>query len=353
MLLQVRGGGTLPLRALALALGIGAFAGTSVKADDGTLGDFHEGRFKHNHLSEGTLGWAEYGLYPGLYGFSLRWHLGYGYGRYALGVGADGGYPFYGGPGYPHEWPRLRRFGPATPFAYYGGPDHPREGDCNYYTGIGGLVIEKPVVTIGAPGDLGYDNENGDVTPGTSFGAYTGAIPYPETFFAPYASAAATTGSSGAEGPARPLTGPPNPRAAGAGPAAALSPATGEGAALQGPGRYLGIDEVPVADPSGVRGIQVTKVYAGSPAGMAGLRAGDVIHSVNGYPTRERGNLAWIINIGTRNDVLTMNVRSVVDGKEHAISINLPTQPVNTERPSGYWGGSKVENFARRTRDAK
>jgi hypothetical protein len=63
-------------------------------ADDRDHGDSNEGRFKHSNLENGTLGWAEYGLYPGLYGFSLRWHLGYGYGLYALGVGADGGYPF-------------------------------------------------------------------------------------------------------------------------------------------------------------------------------------------------------------------------------------------------------------------
>ena len=197
MLSLVRCDGRFLLKASALALGIWVLSGSSVMADDYGHPDFSEGRFKHNNLDQGTLGWAEYGLYPGLYGFSLRWHPGYGYGRYALGVGADGGYPFYGGPGYPHEWPRLRRFGPATPFAYYGGPPEPRDPTCNYYSGIGGLAIEKPVVTIGEPGDLGYINENGDVGPGRDFGPFTGAIPYPVTCFAPYTSAAATTGPSG------------------------------------------------------------------------------------------------------------------------------------------------------------
>ncbi len=218
MLSLVWGSSRLPFQALALALGIWVFSGSSVMADGLGHGDFHEGRFKHGHLGQGTLGWAEYGLYPGLYGFSLRWHPGYGYGRYALGVGADGGYPFYGGPGYPHEWPRLRRFGPATPFAYYGGPEYPMEDCFNYYSGIGGLAIEKPVVTIGEPGDLGHVNENGDVYPGRDFGPFTGAIPYPETLFAPYTSAGAATGSSGAVGPARPRTAPPNPPAARPGP---------------------------------------------------------------------------------------------------------------------------------------
>ena len=157
-----------PLKGFVLALGISVFSGSSVMADGFGHADIAEGRFKRKYLGEGTLGWAEYGLYPGLYGFSLRWHPGYGYGRYALGVGADGGYPFYGGPGYPHPWPHLRRFGPATPFAYYGGPDYPRDGNSNYYSGIGGLAIEKPVVTIGEPGDMGYVGEDGYVAPVTA-----------------------------------------------------------------------------------------------------------------------------------------------------------------------------------------
>ena len=197
MLSLARGGGRLPLKAFAVTLGLLVLAGSSVLADVDGHGNHNEGRFKHGHLGYGTLGWAPYGLYPGLYGFSLRWHPGYGYGLYALGVGADGGYPFYGGPGYPHEPPALRRFGPARPFAYYGGPDYPRYGCTNYFTHVSGLVIDKPVVTIGEPGDIGYVNENGDVYPGRDFGSYTGAFPYPETLFAPYASAAATTGSSG------------------------------------------------------------------------------------------------------------------------------------------------------------
>ena len=80
--------------------------------------------------------------------------------------------------------------------------------------------------------------------------------------------------------------------------------------------------------------MQVTTVYAGSPADRAGLRAGDVIHSVNGYLTTERGNLAWVIAVATPNDVLKMNVRSVADSKVHTLLINLPPQSVNTERPS-------------------
>jgi hypothetical protein len=206
MLSLVRGGGRFPLQALALALGIGASCGSSVRADDTGHGDFHQGRFNHSNLDNGTLGWAEYGLYPGLYGFSLRWHLGYGYGLYALGVGADGGYPFYGGPGYPHEPPHLNRFGPAAPYLYFGGPDYPLFGCTNFYQSVGGLVIDKPVVSIGEPGDFGYVGENGEVNPGHDFGQFTGAIPYPETYFAPFAAAAARTRAPGAAGAARPRT---------------------------------------------------------------------------------------------------------------------------------------------------
>jgi hypothetical protein len=324
MLSLVRGSGRPPLKVFALAMGIWVFCGSFAMADDSGHADFAEGRFKHNNLDQGTLGWAEYGLYPGLYGFSLRWHRGYGYGRYALGVGADGGYPFYAGPGYPHEWPRLRRFGPATPFAYYGGPEYPCDDDFNYYRGIGGLAIEKPVVTIGEPGDFGYVNENGDVAPGRDFGPFTGAIPYPETFFAPYTSTAATTGSIGAEGPAKLMTAVPSPSAAGAGPPAiSVAPAVGDMSRSLTLGRDLGIDEEPVADPAGVRGIQVTTVYAGSAADRVGLRARDVIHSVNGYLTTQRGNLAWIITAAAPDNVLNMSVRRVADGKEHTIVVNL------------------------------
>jgi hypothetical protein len=335
MFTLVRGGGRLPLKVFALALGTWIFTGSSLMADDVGHTNFSEGRFKHDNLGEGTLGWAEYGLYPGLYGFSLRWHLGYGYGRYALGVGADGGYPFYGGPGYPHEPPPFRRFGPAAPFTYFGGPEYPCDGDFNFFQGIGGLAIEKPVVAIGEPGDLGHVNENGDVAPGRDFGPFTGAIPYPETYFARNTYAAATTGSSSATGPARPLTTAPNPPATGAGPpATSLSPAVGGMARALATGRDLGIDEEPVADAENVRVIQVTKIYAGSPADKAGLRVGDVIYSVNGYLTTERGNLAWIITVAAPDGVLKMSVRSVVDNKVHPILVNLLAQPVSTERPS-------------------
>jgi hypothetical protein len=211
MTVLLRASRGLCLRVFALACGLGAAVGVCVMADDGDSHDHNQGRFAHNNLDSGTLGWAEYGLYPGLYGFSLRWHMGYGYGLYALGVGADGGYPFYAGPGYPHEPPHLNRCGPEAPYAYFGGPDDTLFGGANFYEPAGGLTVSKPVVGIGKPGDFGYVGKNGERNPGADFGSFTGAIPYPETQFAPYASAAATTGSSDTEGPPKPTTAPPTP----------------------------------------------------------------------------------------------------------------------------------------------
>jgi hypothetical protein len=327
MLSIVRGGGRLPVTAFAMALGLCLWAGPCVLAGVDGQGDHAEGRFRHGHLGYGTLGWEPYGSYSGLYGFSLRWHRGYGYGRYALGVGADGGYPFYGGPGYPHEPPPLRRFGPASPFAYYGGPEFRGPGCPNFFTPVGPLVIDKPVVTIGEPGDFGYINERGDVYPGRDFGSYTGALPYPESYFAPYSSEAAMTGSSGAEGAARPMTTPLTPAASPGPLSASPSPGIGEATTVRAPGRYLGIDEVPTVDSDGVRGIQVTRIFPDSPAEKAGLHTGDVIRSINGYLTTERGNLAWIISVATPNNVLKMTVRSAIDGKVRAVLAELPARP--------------------------
>ena len=76
------------------------------------------------------------------------------------------------------------------------------------------------------------------------------------------------------------------------------------------------------------------KVFPESAAAKAGLHEGDVIHSINGYLTTEHGNLAWIIAVATPNNVLRMNVRTQSDGKIHAILAELPTPPVNTERPA-------------------
>ena len=67
-------------------------------------------------------------------------------------------------------------------------------------------------------------------------------------------------------------------------------------------GRFLGIDEEPVKLPDGRRGMKITNVYPGTAAQRAGLQVGDVLVSINGYLTEQRGNLAWIIaNAAYRN----------------------------------------------------
>jgi hypothetical protein len=88
-------------------------------------------------------------------------------------------------------------------------------------------------------------------------------------------------------------------------------------------GRYLGIDERAVADAGG-QGMQVVRVYAGSPAERAGLQPGDVIYSANGYYTQQHGNLTWIISTVPSNGALQMNVRSARDGAMRMISAQMP-----------------------------
>ena len=88
-------------------------------------------------------------------------------------------------------------------------------------------------------------------------------------------------------------------------------------------GRYLGIDEQAVVDGSG-QGMQVVRVYAGSAAEQAGLQAGDVIYSANGYLTQQHGNLTWIISTIPSNGILRMNVRSARDGAMRTVSAQIP-----------------------------
>ena len=88
--------------------------------------------------------------------------------------------------------------------------------------------------------------------------------------------------------------------------------------------RLLGIDEEPVVIAGGVKAMKVGKVYPGTAAERAGLQAGDVIRSVNGYLTEQRGNLAWIIANATPNNELKLNVQTAKDGQTHLITATLP-----------------------------
>ena len=223
------------------------------------------------------------GQSPGFQGFGLKFHLGYGYGGRALGAGPEGGYPYYSGPGYPHEPPPLRRLGRIAPFAYDGGPGYPCRAGSHYFEPTGPLVVDPPVVTSALdPRDIPYPSD---------FGPFSGAIPYPELLFAPYASPVKTTEPhSGTNPPRRPIP---------------------------------GFEDETTVDPDGRRGLKVTSVSEGSTAEKAGLRAGDVIHSVNGYLTTERGNLTWIIANATPDHLLKLDVQAATDGQRRTIEFLL------------------------------
>jgi hypothetical protein len=139
------------------------------------------GFFQHGITVAGTLSYGGNGVYWGFPGFGLSFHRGYGYGGNGLGTGALGGYPFYGGPGYPHPAPELRRCGGITPFLFYGGPGYPRYGYNNSFTEVGPMVVRQPVAVV--PRDaIGYAGD---------YGSFTGTLPYPDGQFAPFTEAAA------------------------------------------------------------------------------------------------------------------------------------------------------------------
>jgi hypothetical protein len=294
------------------AIGIWAFSGFAAvsygRGHEDVEPVVHHG---HHESGLGTLGYGGSWLYPGYQGFGLSFHRGYGYGGDALGVGAFGGYPIYGGPGYPHPLPQHWRQCGIEPIFYYGGPSDPSQRYPLFFERVGPLFADVDVVSVSDRNAQGYTSD---------FGPFTGTLPYPETLFAPYAAAAAATGSS---------TSPPP--AAGS---SVISPEAPRGAGLPSRGPYLGIDEEPVTDALGARGMKVTRIYPRSAAQETGLHVGDVILSINGYLTTERGNLAWIIANHASNRVLSLNVRTITDGKVHTITTHLPLAAVDTTRPS-------------------
>ena len=70
--------------------------------------------------------------------------------------------------------------------------------------------------------------------------------------------------------------------------------------------------------------MKVANVYPGTAAEKAGVQVGDVIHSINGYVTEQRGNLAWIIANAAPDNTLKMNVLTLKDGKEHTVTAQIP-----------------------------
>ena len=188
----------LPRGAIGLALGLSVLCGSACFAGDEGVSP---GFFQQHVWGSGTLSYGEYALYPGFPGFGLSFHRGYGYGGKGLGTGAEGGYPFYGGPGYPHPAPVLRRCGGIAPFLFYGGPDYPRFGDSNFFTEVGPLVVRPPVAVVATHGEIGYSGD---------FGQFTGTLPYPDKYFAPFVEAAAlgVTPGNASSSPARTINSP-------------------------------------------------------------------------------------------------------------------------------------------------
>ena len=258
----------------------------------------------------GTLGYGAPGLHPGIQGFGLGYHRGYGYGGDALGVGSEGGYPLYGGPGYPHPPPALRRIGGIVPFCHYGGPGGPSPDYPNFFAGDVPLAPDSPVVII--PPD---SPSAGD------YGPFTGTISYLESTFAPFVTEEAGDSSRDTSA-SRPTTrSQPMPRPRD------ISPSLSTAEAVQGSPdarSLLGVDTDAVVDAGSARGIKVTRLQPGSVGDKAGLKVGDVIRSANGYLTEQPGHLSWIIDNATPGGVITLTVLAASDGELRTISVRRP-----------------------------
>jgi hypothetical protein len=234
---------------------------------------------KNSVIANGPLSYGPPGVFPGFYGFGLAFHRGYGYGGNGLGVGADGGHPCYGGPGYS---------------LHYGYPHFAFP----YYEGIGSLVQGPSVVLI-------------DLADATDFGPFTGASSY-----------AYTHSSATAEASARGSYSSGNPPATGAtvAPPEAVTP----GAGTTTVGRYLGMDLQPSAGADGGKGLKIVNVLPDSTAEQAGLQIGDVIRSANGHVTEQVGHLGWIIANAAPDNVLKMTVLKAGDAKERVFTLRIP-----------------------------
>jgi hypothetical protein len=295
-------GGRLPWRALASGVVVWAFSVSSGLAGDGPPPPPVGSPPPPGPLTApigpgaGTQGYGPPGLFPGFQGFGLGYHLGYGYGGSALGVGATGGYPFYGGPGYPHPWPCLRRFGPIAPFPFFRGPGYPTPDHPNYFGGVGPLSPDQPVVTFES------DPQSRPYVGG--YGQFDGSIPYAESAFAPYTTIAGEGGSASGVSTASPSTAPPVPST--------------------DAGRVLGLDTETFDYRGRAPGLKINIVVPGGLAEKAGLHLGDVIQSVNGYFTQKPSDLSWILGKAASDKVLKMTVRTTVDGKDHEFTIQLP-----------------------------
>ena len=275
---------------LTLGLSLGATLTAEAQTTSSPTGPFR-GLFARNTIPGRST--------TGEYGFGLNYHPGYGYGGAFKGVGPHGGYPFYGGPGYPHPLPCKDRGCWIKPVLYNAGPGYPTPEHPNVFGPIGPLPPNPNVVTFeNDPAGAGFAN----------YGCYTGAIPYPEEMFTPSPSESIENKTSvDTPPPASVFPPPPTPP-----PSVSSAPT---------PMTTPGIDVRP-AGPNGT-GLRVDRVHPGSPAERAGLRAGDVIRAANGYGTDQPGHLSWVVGHAGPDQMLRLTVHSGAEGPARVVPTSL------------------------------
>ena len=294
-----------------------ADGGAAVVPDRGT----RSARALHEHRGPGSARWATAAPASTRASRASASGItsGYGYGGDALGVGADGGYPFYGGPGYPHPWPRLRRFGGITPFPYYGGPGCPTPDLSQLLRG------RRPARRRPAGHRDRAPNPARPTTPAATAPS-PGSSPIPSRS-SPRSRPAAGTGAS-TSGVSSGLPLPPSihPAAAAGRPAAPAPPAASTSPLPRRPRRgplprdrrRAGRRRERRARAEGLQGLCRERGGKGRPP----CRRRDPLDQR--LPHTEGGNLAWIIANAAPDRVLKMSVQAASDGELRTITARLP-----------------------------
>jgi S1-C subfamily serine protease len=88
--------------------------------------------------------------------------------------------------------------------------------------------------------------------------------------------------------------------------------------------RYLGMDAEPGAAAGGRRGLRVVSILPESTAEKSVLQAGDLILSINGQVTEERGALGRIIGGLPSGSELTITLIKASTGREQTITTRVP-----------------------------
>jgi PDZ domain len=286
-----RCGAKLSLTALVLALGIWSLSGASAFGHGGGGGG------GGGHGGGGMGGMGGMGGHMGGMGMGGMGMGGMGMG--GMGMGGMGGGRFGGGFG-------GGRFGGFNRGFGFGGLGFGGFGFGGFWPGFYGYY---PYGYGLGYGGLGYGGYGGMGYGGMGYGGM--GYGYPGYGYA------ANAYPSSPNGGAMPASGGFGYNAAYVAPAS--------GAAMPGmQRRYLGIDEEPMVGSDGSKAMRISNIYPNTAAEKAGLKVGDVLRSVNGYLTEQRGNLAWIIANATPNSELKLNVQTAKDGQTHQIVATLP-----------------------------